>query len=141
MAVVTDADIAALRAIVGQELKDLTGAVVACLTTLDKPTTDAWNKQAAILIQWISTGYGPVGSGLPTPVDYYDQGKALEGVVRDNWYPRLAAAGCTVPAPPGAVPPLRHSTQNPLSELGILANLAELAPFVIAYLVLRELKF
>lgn len=120
VAVVTDADVSALQAIVHQETVDLENSVIACLTTLDASTVETWNEQLAIVDTWLASKPGffsGIGPG-PTLVDYYDQGKALETVLRQNWYPRLSEKCADVPAPPGPVPALRLSTDNPDSPLG-----------------------
>jgi hypothetical protein len=142
VAIVTNADVAALKQIVAQELRDLQNAVIGCLTKLDPATVNAWTAQAVIITTWLASTPGPfsgIGPG-PTLVDYYDQGKALEGVLRDNWYARLKGEGCDVPSPPAPVPALKLSSGTPGSPLAFLESLPPLATALLVWLIVREFK-
>jgi hypothetical protein len=135
-------DVQTLRAKIVTELAALDAAVAACGAKLDATTKASWTSQRLIFTNWIASVDAETASVFPSGQwgNLYSQGLGLESVIRLDWWPRLAAAGCSMPAAPSAPAEPKLSTSNPSSPLAWIAELGPAVTAVAAFLILRELR-
>jgi hypothetical protein len=135
---VQTSDVQALQKTVLREVTELDAAVLACLMKLDQVVIDQWHTDKNAAMQW--AGQEPhwyTGKNAAA----YTQGQSIEVGLR-GWYDRLRTAGCgaSVPATPAAPPLPAWSTGNPGTFMGTIGDIANLLPFVLIFLVARELR-
>lgn len=133
-------DVRELRDVVERELGDIDAALASC-THLDPATAASWQQAKAIDLAWIAqVDAGAASVTAPNWGDLYSQGRGLEAILRENWWPRLQSLGCTMPfaqPPPPREPGLSSSAPDIASTL---SNLEGLAKALLAILVYREVK-
>lgn len=137
-------DVTQLRDIIERELTNLDPAVAHCPAPgLDAPTLANWQTQRAITQHWIDTVNAEAAAVFPSGrwAELYTQGQGLEAVLRQNWWPRLTAAGCTIAFPqPNAPPAPGLSTDNPDSPLSWLAPIEGIVKALLFVMVAREIR-
>jgi len=128
----------AMQSRVIRDVGALDAGVSTCLAALDADGTLAkWHQQKNIALGWAGADPGALSGKR---ADYWDQGRALESVLRLNWWPRLAAAGCNVGPAPDAPAPPNMSTDNPQSWLSNVFEGGQLLLVLGVFLLARELK-
>lgn len=136
--VVFQDDVTALRDIVEREL----GNLDTC-TGLDPATAESYAEARSIAQHWVDAVNAEVASVFPSGAwgRLYAQGRGIESVLRLNWWPRMAAAGCKLPFPqPTAPPEPPLSSDNPQSPLAWLQPLEGLVKALLVVTVLREVR-
>lgn len=133
-------DVRELRDVVEREIGDIDAALASC-THLDAATAASWLQAKAIDVAWIAQVDAGVAAILPQDWGaLYSQGRGLEAVLRENWWPRLQSLGCTMPfAQPPAPREPGLSTDAP-DISATLATLEGLAKALLLILVYREAK-
>jgi hypothetical protein len=127
-AVVSRDDVVRLQKALASEVGTLGQVVATNVTKFDQPTLDGWR-------DFRNRALAFAGETAPLffTASAMDAGEALERELQ-TWYPRIQALGLTTPPaptpPPAATPGI----------LGSLGDLAKLAPFVLVFLLVRELK-
>lgn len=133
-------DVRELRDVVEREIGDIDAALASC-THLDAATVASWQQAKAIDLAWIAQVDAGMASVIaPNWGDLYSQGRGLESVLRENWWPRLTAMGCTLPFAQPA-PPREPGLSTAAPDISAtLANLEGLAKALLMILVYREVK-
>jgi len=133
-------DVQELRDVVAREIGDIDAALVSC-PHADPATVASWQQARAIDLAWIAQVDAAIASFFGGSWgELYSQGRGLESVLRENWWPRLTAMGCVLPfAQPG--PPREPGFSTAAPDISAtLANLEGLAKALLAILVYREVK-
>lgn len=133
-------DVRELRDVVEREIGDIDTALASCAHA-DPATLASWQQAKAIDLAWVAQVDAGVASVIaPDWGALYSQGRGLEAVLRENWWPRLTSMGCSLPfaqPPPPREPGLSTSAPDISATL---ANLEGLAKALLAILVYREVK-
>ena len=136
-------DVIELRDIVEREVGNLDAAIASCTSHIDAATLDSWQQARAMMMAWVARVNAEVASVLPSGSwgDLYTQGRGLEAVMRENWWPRLSALGCVLPfAQPHAPREPGFSSDTPGSPLAMLASLEGLAKALLLMMAWREFR-
>ena len=141
-------DVIELRDVVQREVTDLDQTVTACAAKLDVATVTAWTQARAIDEAWIARVNAGVGAAkwgsMHMPPDWdglYNEGRGLESILRQNWWPRLQSHGCVLPfAQPSAPREPGFSTDSPGNPLSILQSLEGIAKALVLVMVVREVR-
>ena|SRR5271156_229140 len=140
--VVFQNDVIELRDVLQRELTDLDQTVAACAARLDAATVTAWTQARAIDEAWIARVNAGVAAVLPPDWgELYTEGRGLESILRQNWWPRLQSHGCVLPfAQPSAPREPGFSTDSPGNPLSILQSLEGIAKALVLVMVVREVR-
>jgi hypothetical protein len=135
--IITRADLDAIKNKVQSEIHELDAAYLSCLSTLDEATKTTWSQEKATVQAWLDSDHWYSST---SNADLYSQGIGLESLLRQNWYPRFRAAGCTLPNDPTAPTEPALSTANASSPLAMLAEVPPMLMVVGLLLLVRAFK-
>jgi hypothetical protein len=141
--IIFENDVLELRDVVEREVGDLDHTISACTGHVDAVTAHAWQQAKQVALDWAARVHTESSSVWISSRwgELYTQGRGLETVLRESWWPRLQALGCTLPfAQPGAPREPGFSSDSPGNPLSILASLEGLAKTLLLVMIWREVK-
>lgn len=132
-------DVRELRDVVEREIGNIDAALVSC--HVDAATSASWLQAKAITLAWVAQVDAGVAAILPPDWGaLYSQGRGLESVLRENWWPRLTQMGCQLPFAQPA-PPREPGLSTAAPDVSsMLASLEGLAKALLGILIYREVK-